>query len=223
MHASRWIGLLAITALSAPSPAGAQHFPGSEAPSRSGFGIHLAGAYGIMAGEVGDSVGGGLQLEAIAFHQPRDLPFRFGGGGGYSWFGFDRADGTLRKLSLFGLATLMIPSMDTEMVPYVQVRAGWTRLSDDQGCGPPYELREEFCGGDPDEVVPGGRIRSGLELGAAVGVDIPVAERISLDVGGSFSWLNLGEIRFGGTSLPFTDASGSAFSLRAGAAYFFGP
>lgn len=223
MPASRWIGLLAIAVLCAPSPVRAQRFPGSDDTSRSGFAVGGALGYGILAGEVGDSVGGGLQVEGMATFRPEGTSIRFGAGGGYSWFEFDRGEGTLGKLSLFSVATLLIPSLDTKMVPYVQARIGWTRLSDDQGCGPPYEQREEYCGVGPDDFAPGDRVRSGLELGAAVGVEIPVAERISLDVQGSFSWLELGDMDFEGTSLPVTDASGSAFAMRGGAIYFLGP
>lgn len=223
MLGTRWIAPLVAGALLAPAGAPAQQFPGGQEPPHSGVGLEVAAGYGILAGEVGDSVGGGLQLEGVAFYQPRDLPARFGAGAEYAWFGFDRADGSLGKLSLFGTATLLIRNAGTEMLPYVQLRVGWTRLSDDQGCGPPYELAEELCGAGPDELTPGTRVRTGIELGATVGVDIPVGERISLDFGGTFTWLGVGDFDFEGTTLPGTDAAGSAFGIRAGAIYFLGP
>lgn len=218
----RWIAPLVVS-LFVPAGASAQNFPGSQEPLRSGVGLEVAAGYGILAGEVGDSVGGGLQFEGVAFYQPRTLPARFGAGAEYSRFGFDRADGSLGKLSLFGTATLLIRSVETEMIPYVQLRVGWARLSDDQGCGPPYEQAEELCGAGPGEITPGTRVRSGIEVGAAVGVDIPVGERISLDFGGTFAWLGVGDFDFEGETLPDTDAAGSAFGLRAGAVYFLGP
>jgi hypothetical protein len=220
MLGSRWIAPLVAVLLLAPAGATAQQFPGSREPLHSGVGLEAAAGYGILAGEVGDSVGGGLQAEGVVFYQPRDLPARFGAGAGYSWSGFDRADGSLGKLSLFGTATLLIRNSDTEMLPYVQLRFGWTRLSDDQGCGPPYEQAEELCGAGPGELTPGTRTRSGIEVGAAVGVDIPLGERFSLDIAGTFVWLGLGDFDFEGTTLPNTDASGSAFGIRAGAIYF---
>lgn len=223
MLGRRRIALLAAALVASPAAASAQRFPGSDEPLRSGPGVEVAAGYGILAGEVGDSVGGGLQIEATGFWQPGDLPARFGAGAEYSWFGFDRADGTLGKLSLFATGALLIPSAGTSMVPYVQARVGWTRLSDDQGCGPPYEQAEALCGAGPGELTPGTRVRSGIEIGAAVGVDIPVTSRISLDVGGTFTWLGVGDFDFEGTTLPDTDAAGSAFGLRAGAIYFFGP
>jgi hypothetical protein len=223
MPGSRWIVPLAVVCLLVPARASAQQFPGSEEPLRSGFGLEAAAGYRILAGEVGDSIGGGLEIEGMAFWQPRDLPARFGVGAEYAWFDFDRADGSMGKLSLFGTATLLIRSNDTSMLPYVQGRIGWTRLSDDQGCGPPYEQAGALCGAGPGEVTPGTRTRSGIEIGAVVGVDIPVGERLSLDVGGTFNWLAVGDFDFEGTTLPDTDAAGSAFGLRAGATYFLGP
>ncbi|MDT8437295.1 MAG: hypothetical protein RRA92_11145, partial [Gemmatimonadota bacterium] len=102
-----------------------------------------------------------------------------------------------------------------------QVRAGWSRFSDDEGCGPDPAVLEQVPG--CLTFLPGTRTRSGPAVGALVGVEIPLSPRLSFDVGGQFAWFNLGDYEFEGRSLPDTDATGSAFALRGGAFLFFGP
>ena len=87
------------------------------------------------------------------------------------------------------------------MIPYVQGRVGWMRLSND-------------LAGISTRI-------SGLELAALVGVDMPVAPSISIDVSGQFGWFTGGDLVVEGTSQPDTARSGSLFSIRAGAFFFF--
>jgi hypothetical protein len=179
---------------------------------RGGFAAALSAGYSFPSGAVGDSIGNGPEIEGLAFYQLDGLPVRIGAGASYAWFGLDGTDGTQKKLGVFGLAGAMIRDPMSTMTPYVQVRAGWTRFSDDVGFTDPLIV---------DEPIVGTRTRSGLELGAVVGVDIPVHEHFHLDVSGNFRWANLGDYEIGGTPVPRSDtsANGSFFGLRAGAVF----
>jgi hypothetical protein len=205
------------------STAQAQRFPGSEDRTHSGFGLGLTGGYTFLGGEVGDSVSGGLRLQGTAFYDFGKTPIQVGAGGAYSWMGFDYADGTLGKLSLFGFGTWKFVDIESTMVPYASLRLGWTQLSDDQPCGFPR------CG----RPIEGTRTRSGFEVGAAIGVEFPLSARFSADVGGSFDWLFTGDYQLDGhwvdTGEPVSDAlpdssqQGSAFTIYAGLQYFISP
>ena len=157
-------------------------------------------AYTLMTGDVGDSLAGGPGIEAAALYQFGSVPLRLGGGAGYSRHGIHDADATANRYDVFAVAEVLLFSEETKMIPYLQGRGGWMQLS--------YSL---------DGVST--RI-SGLELGALVGVDMPVGERISIDVSGQFGWFIGGDLQIDGVSLPGTSKSGSLFSIRAGAFFF---
>lgn len=158
-------------------------------------------AYTLIAGEVGDSLNGGPGAEAAVLYQFAGVPLRVGGGGGYSRHGIQEADGSANRYEVFAIADLLLFSEETEMIPYVQGRAGWMQLSND---------------------IDGISTRiSGLELAALVGIDMPVAESISIDVSGQFGWFSGGDLSVDGVSDPGTSRSGTIFSLRAGAFFFF--
>lgn len=156
--------------------------------------------YSFLTGELGDSISGGFGGEVGAQYQLREAPLRLGLGGGYANLSYSELDGTADKWSFYGLASYLIYSNESEMIPYVQARVGWTRLSDDlDGAG---------------------RSRAGLEIGALVGVDIPVGEKISLEAVGAFSWITTGEASIRGVNVPGSSQAGSSFGLRAGALFF---
>ncbi len=222
--------LLALVAVAVTaSPAQAQRFPGSDEYERSGFAVNLTGGYTFLGGEVGDSIGGGFALEGSALYDFGPAPVQVGAGAGYSWLGFDRGDGTMNKLTVFGFGAWKFLDLESEMTPYVRVRVGWTHLSDDRPCGLPR------CGSvdDPDRYVQGTRTRSGLEIGAAIGVEFPVSRKVSLDIGGGFDWVSVGDYYLDGQwaddgapvsdTLPDSSQSGSEFRLYAGVLYFFSP
>jgi hypothetical protein len=50
---------------------------------------------------------------------------------------------------------------------------------------------------------------------------MPVAESISIDVSGQFGWFSGGDLTVDGISDPGTSRSGTLFSIRAGAFFFF--
>lgn len=223
MRANRLFMLVALAVLSVSSSARAQRFPGSEDLSHSGFGAGFTAGYSFLGGEVGDSVSGGLRLQGTGFYDFEDTPFQVGVGGSYAWMGFDRADGTLGMLSLFGFGTYKFLDTESSMIPYASMRLGWTRLSDDQPCGFPR------CG----IPIEGTRTRSGFDAGAVVGVDLQVSRKVSVDIGGSFDWLFIGDYQIDGIrtdddsqvsfSLPQSSQQGSAFTLFAGLQYYFSP
>lgn len=157
--------------------------------------------YTLITGDIGDSIGGGPGIEAAALYQLGGVPLRLGGGAGYSRHGIQDADGSANRYDVFALAELLLFSEETEMIPYLQGRVGWMQLAS-----------------SVDEV---STKISGIEFGVLVGVDMPVAESISIDVSGQFGWFSGGDLVIDGTSVAGTSRSGSIFSIRAGAFFFF--
>lgn len=163
-------------------------------------------AYVMIAGEIGDSVSSGPGADVAVLYQLADIPLRLGAGGGYSRHGLDdpmeggTVEGSADKFSAFAAASLLLFSRDTEMIPYIQARLGWTWINTSSG------------GFDSS--------RSGLEVAALVGVDVPVAERLSIDVTGLFGWISGGDASQSGITIPGTSRGGSIFAIRAGAAFF---
>lgn len=158
-------------------------------------------AYTLITGDVGDSINGGPGIEVAALYQLAGVPVRLGGGAGYSRHGIQDADGSANRYEVFAAADLLLFSEETEMIPYLQGRVGWMQLAS-----------------SVDEV---STTVSGIEFAALVGVDMPVAESISIDVSGQFGWFSGGDLVIDGTSVAGTSRSGSLFSIRAGAFFFF--
>ncbi len=158
-------------------------------------------AYTLITGDVGDSIDGGPGVELAALYQLGNVPVRLGAGAGYSRHGIQDVDGSANRYDIFAVADLLLFSEETEMIPYIQGRVGWMQLAND-------------VGGVSTKI-------SGLEAAAVVGVDIPVAESISIDVTGMFGWFSGGDLVIDGISDPGTSRSGSIFSIRAGAFFFF--
>jgi hypothetical protein len=164
-------------------------------------------AYVLITGDIGDSLKGGPGIEVSGLYQLGTIPLRIGGGAAYSYHGLEEpsdgesVDGSASKLSIFGAAGLLLFSDDTEMVPYIQARVGWTQLSSDSRG---FNVKQ-----------------SGFEIGALVGVDLPVAEWISIDVSGQFGWVTAGDASGDTVTVSGTSRSGSVFAIRAGAFFFF--
>ena len=158
-------------------------------------------AYTLITGDIGDSIDGGPGIELAALYQLASVPVRLGGGAGYSRHGIQDADASANRYEVFAAAELLLFSEETEMIPYLQGRVGWMQLSS-----------------SVDEV---STTVSGIEFAALVGVDMPVAESISIDVSGQFGWFSGGDLVIDGTSVAGTSRSGSLFSIRAGAFFFF--
>ena len=190
---------IVLQALAMPSEGVAQ---GRFDPRRQArFMIDANLAYTLITGDVGDSIGGGPGIEAAALYQLGGVPLRLGGGAGYSRHGIQDADGSANRYDVFAVAELLLFSEETEAIPYLQGRVGWMQLAN-----------------SVDEV---STTISGLEFAALVGVDMPVAESISIDVSGQFGWFSGGDLSIDGTSVAGTSRSGSLFSIRAGAFFFF--
>lgn len=157
-------------------------------------------SYTLITGDVADSLGGGPGVELAGLYQLGTVPLRFGAGGGYSRHSIDEIDASANRYDAFGLAEVLLFSNETQMVPYLQARVGWMQLSNTY-----QDVTTKI---------------SGIELGAIVGVDIPVGETISIDVSGQFSWFSGGDLVIDGTTDPSTSRSGTLFALRAGAFFF---
>lgn len=180
-----------------------------QAAEQSGLGFTVDFTFAQLGGTIGDSIGTGFGGAAAGFYQPATLPARIGVGGSYTRFATDGAGDAMNKTSFFALGSWHIADRETVVVPYIMGRAGFTRLKDD-----------EFCGIDVCPTVLQGREWSGLEIGAVVGVDIPMTEALNLDVAGSFSWLSLGDLEAGGQTIANTSTTASTFGLRAGVTVF---
>jgi hypothetical protein len=204
---------LAAVALAA-TPADAQFR--QQAAEQDGLGFTADLLFAQMGGTIGDSIGIGFGLAAAGFFQFPQAPARLGAGASYTRFSTDELDGAHNKLSVFATGSWHIADPNTTVVPYLQGQVGYVRLDDDA----------TTCAAFPDEEPPGcttalaGREWSGLELGAAVGVDIPMTETLNIDVGGTFSWLTLGDLTAGGQAIDGTSTNVSTFGMRAGVTIF---
>jgi hypothetical protein len=191
--------MVVLQALNMPTGALAQ---GRFDPRRQArFMVDVNLAYTLVAGDVGDSLNGGPGIEAAVLYQIENVPLRVGGGAGYSRHGIQDADASANRYEVFAVADLLLFSEETEMIPYIQGRVGWMQLANS-------------LDGVSTKI-------SGLELAALVGVDMAVAESISIDVSGQFGWFTGGDLNIEGVSFPGTSQSGSLFSIRAGAFFFF--
>lgn len=180
-----------------------------QTPEQAGTGLTLDATFAQLGGVVGDSIGAGFGADAAVFYEFPDLPARIGGGASYTRFSTDGPGDALNKVSLFALGSWHIADRDTPVVPYLMGRVGYTRLTDD-----------ERCGTDVCPSVLEGRKWSGLELGAVVGVDIPISQAMNVDVAGTFSWLSLGDLEAGGQTIASSSTTASLFGLRAGVTVF---
>ena len=201
------LSMIAVFAVTAP--ASAQFRQQAEESSGLGFTANLV--FSQMSGTIGDSVGTGLGAAGAVFTQPAGSPARFGVGGSYTRFSGVGDLESLKKVSVYAQAAMQIEDNETSVTPYVMGTVGYARLSDDNICS------ESTCG---IGTVLMGQVRSGLELGAVVGVDIPMSETVNIDVAGTFSWLSLGDLEASGQTIPDTSTTASTFGLRAGITVF---
>jgi len=164
------------------------------------FMINTTLSYSLMTGDVADSLDGGPGAEIAGLYQFEGIPLRVGAGAGYSRHGIQEIDASANRYGAVGLVELLLFSDETEMIPYLQARGGWMKISNTF-----EDLTTSI---------------SGLQLGAVVGVDIPLGDVVSLDVSGQFSWFSGGDLVIDGQSAPDTSRSGSLFAIRAGAFFF---
>lgn len=187
--------------------AAAQGLPDPRRDAKSMIDVTLG--FSMITGQVGDSLKSGPGLEASYQYQLQTIPLRLGAGVGYSRHGLEEpaddapvpVEGSSNKWSVFALGSLLLFGNDTDMIPYMQARLGYTKF---------------FTSSNDVDIEQGG-----LELSALVGVDLPVAEAISIDVAGMFGWINSGDQSVDGVSVPGTSRTGSEFSIRAGAFFYF--
>lgn len=204
--------LVALAVSAAPAEAQFRQ----QAPEKAGLGLTADLLFAQMGGTIGDSIGTGFGLLGAGFYQFSQLPARLGVGASYTRFSTEGPGGAHTKLSMFGLASWHISDPSTAVIPYIQGQIGWARLDDDA----------VTCAGYPVEEPPmcsttlTGRRWSGLELGAAAGVDIPMTETLNIDVAGTFSWLALGDLTAGGQTIDGTSTNVSTFGFRAGVTIF---
>lgn len=203
---------LALIALLASTNLGLAQFH-EQTPEKAGFGVTADLIFAQMGGGVSDSVGTGFGAAGSAFFQPAGTPVRLGAGASYTRFTTDGSGDALNKVSVYALAALQIADPMTSVVPYMQGTVGFTRLSDDELCS------ELICG---TGTTLRGKVRSGIELGIIVGVDIPMTETLNIDVAGTFSWLGLGDLEAGGATIDGASENGSTFGIRAGITVFPG-
>jgi hypothetical protein len=197
---------IAVIALLAGTSPGLAQFR-QQAPEQGGFGFTADLVFAQMGGSVGDSVGAGFGVAGSLFVQPAGTPVRLGVGGSFTRFSTVGPGDALNKVSVYAVGAWRIADPETSVVPYIQGTVGYTRLSDDELCN------ELICG---TGTTLRGQVRSGLELGANVGVDIPLTETLNVDIAGTFSWLSLGDLEVAGRSFGDTSTTASTFGLRAG-------
>lgn len=217
----RSLSLFLAALVLAATPAAAQFR--AQTPEQGGLGFTVDAEFAQLSGggggrdrqSVGDSIGSGFGLAALGFYQPAAIPARVGLGGSYTRFSTAGSGDALNKLSLYAAGAWQIADPNTSVVPYLGGRIGYVHLNDD----------EFFCVNTavvtcPEEDLRQGRTWSGLELGAVVGVDLPISEMVNFDVAGTFSWLTVGDVTAGGETIPSTSTNFSTFGLRAGVTVF---
>lgn len=204
---------LAAFALAA-TPADAQFR--QQAPAKEGLGFTADLLFAHMGGTIGDSIGIGFGAAAAGFFQFSELPARLGAGASYTRFSADEVGGSHRKLSLYATGSWHISDPNTAVIPYLQGQVGYVRLEDDATTCAAYPTEPPDCTTAPLA----GREWSGIELGAVVGVDIPMTETLNINVGGTFSWITLGDLTAGGQSIDGTSTNVSTVGLRAGVIVF---
>ncbi len=197
---------LSVVAILVGASSGIAQFR-QQTPEKGGLGVTADLIFAQMGGSVSDSVGSGLGAGASVFVEPAGTPARIGAGASYTRFSLEGPGGSLKKLSLYALVGLKIVDPQTSVIPYIQGTVGYTRLSDDELCN------EFVCG---TGTTLRGNVRSGIELGTNVGVDIPLTETVNVDVAGSFSWMGLGDLEAGGQTIEGVSFNGSTFGIRAG-------
>lgn len=206
--------LLLLAVAASASPAFAQFR--EQAREKSGFGFTADATFAQMSGTIGDSIGTGLGAALQAFYDLPDQPGRLGAGASYTRFATDGPGDALNKISLFARGSWHIADPNTSVVPYVQGTVGYTMLDDDEFFCTDLDAPDP-C---PTESRRRGREWSGFELGAVVGVDIPMTETLNIDVAGTFSWASLGDVSAGGLEIAGTSTNISTFGLRAGVTVF---
>lgn len=206
--------LLMLALAASATPASAQFR--EQAPEKSGLGFTADATFAQMSGTIGDSIGTGLGAALQAFYALPNQPVRLGIGGSYTRFSTDGPGDALDKFSIFARASVHIEDPNTSVVPYVQGTAGYTTTDDDEFFCADLDAADP-C---PAESERQGREWSGLELGAIVGVDVPLTETLNLDVAGTFSWAALGDVTAGGLEIADTSTNISTFGLRAGLTIF---
>lgn len=204
--------LLAVVVSAAPASAQFRE----QAPEKSGLGFTADATFAQMSGTIGDSIGTGLGAAVQAFYDLPDHPARLGIGGSYTRFSTDGPGDALNKFSIFARASVHIEDPNTSVVPYAQGTVGYTTTDDDEFFCTDRDAADP-CPADDLRV---GREWSGFELGAVVGVDIPMTETLNIDVAGTFSWAALGDVTAGGVEIAGTSTNISTFGLRAGVTVF---
>lgn len=206
--------LLLLAVAASVSPASAQFR--EQAPEKSGFGFTGDATFAQMSGTIGDSIGTGFGAALAAFYELPEQPARLGAGASYTRFSTDGSGDALNKFSIFARGSVHIADPNTSVVPYIQGTVGYTTMDDDEFFCTDLDAPDP-C---PAESLRRGREWSGFEVGAVVGVDIPMTETLNLDVAGTFAWAALGDVTAGGVELADTSTNISTFGLRAGVTVF---
>lgn len=204
---------LAAFALAA-APADAQFR--QQAPEKDGLGFTADLLFAQLGGSIGDSIGIGFGAAAGGFYQFSQAPARLGAGASYTRFSADEVDGSHNKFSLYATGSWHVADPGTSVIPYIQGQVGYVRLDDDATTCAAFPTEPSDCTTAPLS----GREWSGLELGAMVGVDIPMTETLNINVGGTFSWITLGDLTAGGQTIDGTSTNVSTVGLRAGVIVF---
>ena len=202
------LSMLALAVMAAPAQAQFRQ----QTPEQGGLGFTVDVMFSRLGGDAFDGIGNGYGVVGTVFYELDGLPLRFGGGGSYARYSTEGPGDALSRVSVFAMGAVQVADINTPVVPYIMGKVGYTRTTDDELCDP------VICVVDDLE----GREWSGIELGAVVGVDIPLTPSVNIDVAGSFSWLSLGDLEAGGQTIDNTKNTSSAFGFQAGFTVFPG-
>jgi hypothetical protein len=190
--------------------------------ARSVAGAVLALAPAGAAAQV--SIGIGAQLLCLGGNDFRSADAGFGGeasvlfpvgksfkmGAAVQYSSHDDAflDNNIAVLGLFYAGRFVFRQAKGGVTPYIVGRGGWVRASS--------KVDVDFDGTDDDVS------QTGFAFGGGGGVMIPLSPSVEIDLGAAFHAVSLGDGKADGTTVPNTDASGTALQIRAGVSFKIG-
>lgn len=164
------------------------------------------------------SIGVGAQLLSLGGDDFRSADAGFGGeagvlfpvgkslqmGGSVQYSSHDDAflDNNIAVLGLFYAGRFVFRQARGNVTPYIVGRGGWVRASS--------KVDVDFDGTDDDVS------QTGFGFGGGGGVMITLSPTVALDLGAVFHAVSLGDGKADGTTVPNTDANGTALQIRAG-------
>ena len=166
-----------------------------------GIKLEASLAYVSLGGDDFEFTGAGMGFDVAAiFSTPAKLSIA--AGLQRSSHEFDDNSGDMAALQIYAEPRMTLGMMTGPVSPYLFGRVGWVRASGDLG------------GADASQ--------SGFGFGGGIGMRITTPGSISWHASVGIHSISLGDAEVDGSTIPDSDASGSAMVLRGGVSFSFG-